>query len=85
MTISPDDQFLATLDSDGLVTGWNLETGAATGQWQDPSNGVIVNGRFLFSKVRNLSGLHKGLGYRFTTGAPNPGLQIANEMIRTPR
>jgi WD40 repeat protein len=59
MTISPDDQFLATMDSDGLLTRWNLETGAAAGQWQDPSNGVIVNGRFLFSKLRSLSGLIK--------------------------
>jgi WD40 repeat protein len=59
MGISSDDQFLKTLDSDGLVTRWNLETGVAAGQWQGPSDGIIVNGRFVFSKVRGLSGLIK--------------------------
>jgi hypothetical protein len=41
MGISPDDQFLTTLDSDGWVTRWNLETGVAAPQWQGPSNGII--------------------------------------------
>ena len=59
MGISPGDQFLTILDSDGLVTRWNLETGVAAAQWQGPSNGLIVNGRLLFSKVRGLSGLIK--------------------------
>jgi WD40 repeat protein len=57
MALSPDDHSLTTVDSNGVVTRWNLKTGAAAGQWQGPSDGIIVNGRFLFSKVPDLSGL----------------------------